>query len=382
MACFRCSNCSKQIEDLTFSIINERLFCTECHKAATMNWDSQKRPSEANSIATTGTVSVSSRRASTSMDAVDRQTTTSTQDIAQASASSARSSSSTSPSFITQSDDAKRHIAKLEYELTETKKKLVETEGNYEKVKTIGKVALDEFNRIRDDFQREIVRRQQTEAIVAELQAEIQRLRANEKRLLQCDEEIRALQLHQLHLMNEVKDLTTRKDALALEVDMLQKRSGSLTTEGSSAPASGGSSSSGGGGEMELQKGLNDVKTKFRQEIESIQNEREALQKDIADLKKVRTDLMVSLSRLTAECKQLEGHQAALLAAPASIHANALGNARSSSAVSSTGALAANAAPASKPVDITSPHPDKGTPTIYPDISELLQSFADQEPAQ
>ncbi|KAJ3292742.1 hypothetical protein HK104_005075 [Borealophlyctis nickersoniae] len=287
LGCFRCSSCNRQIEELTFANINNRLLCMQCHQGQPPSPISPQTPSSftlPNSGLKSGTMTPSSRDGSRYSSTVERSET-----------SSVRNGDIT-------------YIQTLEKELFEMRRKYLETDENLQKVKAISRKALEEFSQLREEHQEEIHRRQQAEAVAEHLQSELQRLFMDEAKRAQLAEETETMHRELEGMLQRretlergVAELTRHKDSLAFEVqELLQRKHLGLVEPNHNQHPQTSSSSD------DLRSQLDQIKERFRDEIAVIQRDRDALHAEVTLMRTTRQELASDIARLAEENRALE----------------------------------------------------------------------------
>ncbi|KAI9094932.1 hypothetical protein DFS34DRAFT_230252 [Phlyctochytrium arcticum] len=284
MSCFRCQNCSRPIEDLTFTQLGDTLLCVDCHRTCSStssmaidqgSLNRNGKPKE--SPETKSYESMPSRRSEASLADVGGSGT---------------------------------YVMQVEQDLKERTRQLTITENNLSRIKTTSKRALEEFQRITDAYQKEFYRRQQAEAAVETLRSELTRTvqessknARNVEQASRLNLEVKALHAQRSILEADVKQMSERREELSMEV------TGLLTTK--NRPATAGYSEDAVHGERrkqvdEMKEELEKIKHRFKEEVESLQKERDALRIDCEGLRSSRDELFAKITEMTSDVKQLE----------------------------------------------------------------------------
>ncbi|KAI9264775.1 hypothetical protein BY458DRAFT_476706 [Sporodiniella umbellata] len=187
--CFRCIQCSKKIDDLVFTQTVKGIFCTKCYEARKQL--RLKRKDEKNNLKRPGEednrnlLSASFRSSSTTSivnayvedylkdPVVDSREISELSDmlLGQRNSEELNRNAFEPNSFSLESDtyDTKE----LKRELIETRSKLKEVEGKFNKIKIISRKALDEFQIVKEGYITEVSARKEVERLNVRLKSEI-----------------------------------------------------------------------------------------------------------------------------------------------------------------------------------------------------------------
>ncbi|KAG1183732.1 hypothetical protein G6F36_008225 [Rhizopus arrhizus] len=186
--CFRCIQCSKKIEDLVFTQTTKGIFCTKCHEARKQL--RLKRRDEKNSSKKLGEenrnlLDVSFRSSSTTSivnayvedylkdPVIDSREISELNDILLGQRNSEEGHYNTIEPNVNPLECDTSDVNQLKQELLETKNRLREVEGKFNKIKNISRKALDEFQIVKEGYVAEVSARKEADRLNVRLKSEI-----------------------------------------------------------------------------------------------------------------------------------------------------------------------------------------------------------------
>ncbi|KAJ3180983.1 hypothetical protein HDU87_001631 [Geranomyces variabilis] len=286
-ACFRCSKCQRAIGDYSFFHDDDKLWCTDCHATSVRqgSFDSLKERPLRDSVPRRSRIN-SNNELKKGMSK----------------ASSLASMPGVSP---------EEYIAQLERELEERSRQLSNVEATLIKFKSTSKKALEEFRQVKDAHQNECLRRQQAEAKIETLQSQMHSVaRADTKRQRSEEDaerlhkEIEFLHTQRSAAQKDIEEISARKDALVADIGQLLE---ARNAQGApSSPTEQTESSRA----QELARELDQIKGRFREEVASLQTQRDTLREEVHALLINRDGLFSEITALQEENRQLEANRA------------------------------------------------------------------------
>ncbi|KAI8593542.1 hypothetical protein BDZ88DRAFT_405023 [Geranomyces variabilis] len=286
-ACFRCSKCQRAIGDYSFFHDDDKLWCTDCH---------------ANSVRQGSFDSLKERPLRDSVPRRSRIHSNNELKKDMSKASSLASMPGVSP---------EEYIAQLERELEERSRQLSNVEATLIKFKSTSKKALEEFRQVNDAHQKECLRRQQAEAKIETLQGQMHSVaRADTKRQRSEEDaerlhkEIEFLHMQRSAAQKDIQEISAKKDALVAGIGQLLE---ARNAQGAPSSPTGQTESSRA---QELARELDQIKGRFREEVASLQTQRDTLREEVHALLINRDGLFSEITALQEENRQLEANRA------------------------------------------------------------------------
>ncbi|CEI94880.1 hypothetical protein RMCBS344292_09084 [Rhizopus microsporus] len=185
--CFRCIQCSKKIEDLVFTQTSKGIYCTKCHEARKLlrlkkrdernnnkkSGEDTKRPILPNFRSSSTTSIVNAYAEDYLKDPIiDSRDITELNDMLDQKNSEETHRNIVEPNTYSLEIDS-CDAMELKKELIETRKKLKEVEGKFNKIKTISRKALDEFHIVKEGYAAEVTARKEADRLIVRLKSEI-----------------------------------------------------------------------------------------------------------------------------------------------------------------------------------------------------------------
>lgn len=195
-----------------------------------------------------------------------------------------------------QFDDNNVQVRELKRELIETKNRLSEVEGKFNKIKTISRRALEEFKMVKDSYATEVISRKDAEHLVVRLKSEIsfyqQASIFNGNDFIHYSkQEIQDLKATKIELEQICHDLRNERDAL---VNELETHSSNIEKLLSSQKPS----------ELHWER----LQHAYHQQLDSMQKDMQLAKQNYSKLIKGREDIisdMILLNTKNAELSQL-----------------------------------------------------------------------------
>ncbi|KAI8342228.1 hypothetical protein BD560DRAFT_412036 [Blakeslea trispora] len=248
--CFRCIQCDKKINDLVFTQTNKGIYCTKCHemkkqlrlkkrddrthsKNATPEngkWVPPVPPSQPQFLgfrsSSTNSIVNAYIEDTVTNTAIKSRDISALNDILMTQRSSEENyrSSLDGPLDTAENQDDPAQVQDLKRELTETKTRLKEVIGKFNKIKTISRNALDEFHMVKDLYAMEVQARREAETQIVRLKSELefyhQASLFNGSEFIEFSkEEIQELSKTRTHLEETCHQLRVERDSLVSDFE-------------------------------------------------------------------------------------------------------------------------------------------------------------------
>ncbi|KAI9483983.1 MAG: hypothetical protein EXX96DRAFT_560379 [Benjaminiella poitrasii] len=246
--CFRCVQCNKKIDDLVFTQTSKGIYCTKCHETRKLlrikrrdernnskqQGDSKSttplnRPNPAlRTSSTTSIVNAYTEENSPLLESNDINELNNILMGQRNSEDSFRNSIDNNLSRDMDQLDDSAQVRALKQQLGETKSRLKEVEGKFNKIKTISRKALDEFHMVKEGYAQEIQAKREAENQIVRLKSELlfyqQASIFNGHDFIHYSkEEIEALNQTRADLEQMCHDLRSERDSLVFELETHSK---------------------------------------------------------------------------------------------------------------------------------------------------------------
>ncbi|KAI7904343.1 uncharacterized protein BX663DRAFT_504733 [Cokeromyces recurvatus] len=249
--CFRCVQCNKKINDLVFTQTSKGIYCTKCHETRkqlrmkkrdernnnsrhyydSKNTTSLSRPPlELRTSSTTSIVNAYTEEHSPLLESNDINELNNMLMGQRNSEETPRSSIDNSLTRVVDMDqlDDTPQVHALKHQLIETKNRLREVEGKFNKIKTISRKALDEFNMVKEGYAHEVQARREAENQIIRLKSELlfyqqANIFNGHDFIHYSKEEIEALNQTRADLEQICYDLRSERDNLIRELETHSK---------------------------------------------------------------------------------------------------------------------------------------------------------------
>ncbi|OZJ06079.1 hypothetical protein BZG36_01112 [Bifiguratus adelaidae] len=178
-------------------------------------------------------------------------------------------------------DDPQRVIAELKHELQTTKGRLKDTESQLNKIKDVSRRALDEFNRAKEEFSKEVAVRQMAEKLIQQLKLQLAASQAGAE-----GEPLRVLQEEQARLSQNIAELKSIRDKMVTDMEQISTRSQSHSSNDT------------------IQQ-LEALKQSYFTQIASLRGDRDFILQETTRLSKIRDDALNDTVMLTTKNAEL-----------------------------------------------------------------------------
>ncbi|CAO3591494.1 unnamed protein product [Absidia cylindrospora] len=197
------------------------------------------------------------------------------------------------PERSSSSDDTQKSQHQLEDELKLSKRKLVNMEKSFNKIKEASQRALDEFSKAKEEFGKEMVLRQQHESTISQLRRQmtlLQQMHVHRGDFMPLNQaEIEHLAHLRVELERHCNDLKICRDRMATDIESyVQQKQAGLTSDPTSH--------------------LQEQQRSVLVELRMLKKERDALRAETTGLSKLRDDViteMVMISTKNAELTEM-----------------------------------------------------------------------------